>query len=120
MIFSLRFAPHRRRLVAVAAAYGLALHGLLSVLAGATPPLDPVLCAADVPGHGGVGRNAPPASHWPDCAACPLVCGGAAVPPRAAAIVPTGAVREIPPLQPILAAPRPAPPRSGLARAPPA
>src|SRR5262249_24576471 len=119
MIFSLRFAPHRRRLVAVAAAYGLALHGLLSVLAGATPPLDPLLCAADVPGPGGVGRDAPPASRWHDCSACPRV-GVCATLPRAAYIVPPGAVRESPPLQPILAAPRPAPPRSGLARAPPA
>ena len=122
MTLSLRFRLHRR-LVAVVAAYGLALHGLLSAIAGAVPPLDPVLCAASVPGHGGVGRDAPPPSHWPDganCGMCPLVCGGTAMTPPAATIVPVLVSGEAQLPQPVGAAPRAAPPRGGLARAPPA
>jgi hypothetical protein len=108
----------RRRLVALAAAYGLALQALLSAFPVAAPALDPIICAAGAASHDG--GTAPPAPHGPDCTVCPLACGAAALPPPLAAriAVTFGTAATI------RARPTERPPmlivtRAGLARAPP-
>ncbi len=114
-----------RRLVALVAAYGLALQGVLAAVAVASPALalDAVVCSAHAPGgqaDRNPGGNPPP--HGPDCALCPFACGNAAVAPPArtatlAAILGPGEAMPAPrPNIPVARTVLPA----GLARAPPA
>jgi hypothetical protein len=113
----------RRRVVALVAAYALALQGLLAAFVAVAPStsLDPVICTAGAPAHGADGHDAPPVvPHGPDCPICPLACAGAAVLPPVAAVVAAVAADMAPPPQPVATSFRPAVLRAGLARAPPA
>jgi len=110
-----------RRLVALVAAYAVALQGLLAAVAAVSPAraLDAVICSAQASAHAGhEGGHAPPLR--PDCTFCPLACGAAAPPPASAARL----VLIVAPGAP-MPAPRPDRPvgrgvlRAGLARAPP-
>jgi hypothetical protein len=108
-----------RRLVALFAAYGLVLQGLLAAVAAVAPTLaaDAVVCSVQVPAHGAPG-HAPP--HGSDCTLCPLICCGAIAPPaRPASLAPiVGASDAVPaPRSAILIARTIL--RAGLARAPP-
>ena len=113
-----------RRLIALAAAYALALQALF--VAFAAPPglgLDQVICTADghAPAGGADDRSPAPGGHAPGCPLCPLACGATlALPPVGFTV----AVFVEPSAAPRLAA-VPAPvtrivARAGLARAPPA
>ncbi len=110
-----------RRLVALAAAYALALHGLVVALAppSAAPAFAAPLCSQQAAYGGGAGKRLP--AHDPDCTVCPLACASA-VP------LPTVDVSLAPPMRiggrllaPWRAAPvvRPVV-QAGLARGPPA
>jgi hypothetical protein len=111
-------AGFHRRLMALAAAYAVALQGMLAAVAPA-PTLDTAVCTAESSAHGGnAGGHAPVPRA--DCTLCPLACGSAVTPPpppaRLALHVAAGDT---------MPAPRPDMPvkrvvqRAGLARAPP-
>jgi DUF2946 family protein len=113
-----------RRLIALIAAYGLALQALLSAFGAVSPAmaLDSIICAADGDLRGG-GEGGPIPSrpgHESGCAICPLACGGAA--PAAWSDAGIGLTFRV---GVAIAPPRTAAPvgrvffRSGLARAPP-
>jgi len=116
----MRRAGLHRRLVALVAAYAVALQGLLAAVAAVSPAhaLDAVVCMAQAPAHAGhTGREAP---RRPDCMLCPLACGSAVTPPTSAVrlvlIVAPGAPMPAPRAdQPVARAML----RAGLARAPP-
>jgi hypothetical protein len=114
-----------RRLVALIAAYGLALQALLSAFAAVVPAgaLDWVVCSADGQARGGEGdRNDSPApGHGPDCAVCPLVCGSAAPLPSSdiQVVLMLGSGAALPE-QHLAGLVAPAVIHAGLARAPPA
>lgn len=108
-----------RQLVALFAAYGLALQGLLAAVAAVAPALaaDAAVCSVQAPAHGAPG-HAPP--HGPDCTLCPLIgCGAITPPARPTSLAPIVRASESMP------APHSAIPiartilRAGLARAPP-
>jgi hypothetical protein len=110
-----------RRLIALVAAYGLALQAMFAAVVVAAPgaAFASVICA---PGHhwspAGT-RDTPASGHGCDCPFCPLV-GAAALPSAVATMVRIyGAAAPMPPWR--FAAPaRPFVSRAGLARAPPA
>jgi hypothetical protein len=108
-----------RRLVALVAAYALALQGLLTVVSSVSPALAPnaAICSTATPSHGEPGRKGP--VHRPDCLGCALACGGATMPSRAASLFPafgpSEAMRALPAGAPVARAPV----HAGLARAPP-
>lgn len=109
-----------RRLVALVAAYALALQGLLTVFSSVSPALAPnaEICSTATPSHGEPGRKGP--VHRPDCPLCVLACSGAAMlPSRAASLIPafgpSEAMRALPADAPVARAPV----HAGLARAPP-
>jgi hypothetical protein len=110
-----------RRLIALAAAYALALQALIAVAAVTAPSLGAVLCSSDHRSPGQGGRDAPAPAHELACAFCPFAGPDAAPLPEAVAI----AVR-FDPAPAARAAWRAAAPairvvlRAGLARAPPA
>lgn len=111
-----------RRLVALLAAYGLALHGLLSTFAAGSPVLafDAPLCShASAEQHGGSGKRLP--AHDSACTLCPFMCGTAGPLPsfdaKLALPVLTGAAPL--PARPAVPVAR-AVVHAGLARAPPA
>jgi len=116
-------ASLHRRLVALVAAYGVALQGLFAAVAAVSPAaaLDAVVCPAPASAPAGhAGGGAPP--HRPDCPFCPLACGSAVTPPPpAASLVLIAAVGDVMPAMP---QPQQRPMsrivlRDGLARAPP-
>jgi hypothetical protein len=126
---AMRRARLHRRLIALVAAYGLALQALLSAFAAVAPAdaldlvtLDPIVCAGGPHPEGGEGGESLPARsrHDSGCALCPLGCGGA----LPAAWPDAGMVGV---LHVVAVTPRPrmsVPPargviRTGLARAPP-
>lgn len=111
-----------RRLIALVAAYGLALQTTLAAIAAVAPTFDQVICAADNDPRGGADTEHPsPPGHERGCPLCPLACGGAPVLPRLDATI-------APPLGFGAAIAAPASTvslarifhRAGLARAPPA
>jgi hypothetical protein len=110
-----------RRLVALVAAYALALQGLLlTVVSSVSPALAPsaAICSSATPSHGEPGRKGP--VHRSDCPGCALACGGAAMlPSRAASLIlafgPSEAMRALPASAPVARAQL----HAGLARAPP-
>lgn len=109
-----------RRLVALVAAYALALQGLLTVFWSVSPALAPnaAICSTATPSHGEPGRKGP--VHRPDCPGCALACSGAAMlPARAASLIvafgPSEAMRALPASAPVGRVPV----HAGLARAPP-
>jgi hypothetical protein len=109
-----------RRLVALVAAYALAVQGLLTVFSSVSPALAPnaAICSTATPSHGEPGRKGP--SHRPDCPGCALACSGAAMlPSRAASLFPafgpSEAMRVLPASAPVARAQV----HAGLARAPP-
>jgi len=116
----MRRAGLHRRLVALVAAYAVALQGLLAAIAAVSPAraLDAVVCTAQALEHSGhQDGRAPPR---PDCTLCPLACASAVVPPASAARL----VLILAPGDP-MPTPRAERPvaramlRAGLARAPP-
>jgi len=111
-----------RRLVALIAAYGVALQGLFAAVAAVAPSaaLDPIVCAAPASAPTGhtTGGHGPP--HGLDCTSCPLACGSAVTPPppdaSLARFAAAGdAVPAMPPERPVARVVL----RAGLARAPP-
>ena len=107
-----------RRLIALVAAYALALQGLLTVFALVSLEPNSAICSTTTPSHGETGGKGP--VHRPDCPGCALVCGGAAMlPPRAASLIltfgPGEAMRGLSASAPVARAPV----HAGLARAPP-
>jgi hypothetical protein len=111
-----------RRLIALAAAYALALQMLLAAVVVLAPDaaVASVICAPDHHWRGTGDAPAPPLpSH--DCPFCPLAgAGAAALPPcGATAVRVDGAGATIRPLRDAVPATR-AVARAGLARAPPA
>lgn len=107
-----------RRLVALVAAYALALQGLLTVFSLVSLGPDSAICSTTTPSHGEAGGKGP--VHRPDCPGCALVCGGAGMlPGRAASLIltfgPGEAMRVLPAGAPVARAPV----HAGLARAPP-
>jgi hypothetical protein len=116
----MRRAGLHRRLVALVAAYAVALQGLLAAVAAVSPAraLEAVLCTAQAGEHPGQqGGHAPPR---PDCTLCPLACASAVAPPASAARVVLIVALGDP--MPAPRAERPAARamlRAGLARAPP-
>ncbi|HEY2135679.1 MAG TPA: DUF2946 family protein [Xanthobacteraceae bacterium] len=111
-----------RRLVALVAAYGLALQVLLSGFVTASPA-GAIICTADHAGAaaGAVDTNPFHLPGHPDaCAVCALACGAAAPAPSGdAGIAPMQAAAEAVPAPRPAAAVRHAMVRAGLARAPP-
>ncbi|HEY1544220.1 MAG TPA: hypothetical protein VGG01_17615 [Xanthobacteraceae bacterium] len=112
-----------RRLIALVAAYGLALQALLAAAVALSPgaAAAAVICAGER--SGGASQSVPPATphHGIGCALCTLACaGGAALPtnaPSVARMADPGTVMR----QPYLAEPVPrGVARAGLARGPPA
>lgn len=118
----MRAMVHRsihRRLVALVAAYALALQGLLTAFS-VSPALAPntAICSTVTPSKGEPSRKGP--VHHSDCPDCALACGGAAMlPPRAASLIlafgPGEAMRVLPTSAPVARVPV----HAGLARAPP-
>jgi len=111
-----------RRLIALVAAYGLALQAMLAAVAAVAPPLDQVICATGAGPHGAADPKHPPApGHQPGCMLCPLACGtalpGPSVDAVAACPIGAGVAIAVPPTAVALA---PIVRRAGLARAPPA
>ena len=110
-----------RRLIALVAAYGLALQAMLSAVAAVAPAFDQIICTAGRDAGGTDTRHPSLPGHEPGCPLCPLACGGALALPRLDAVI-------APPLGfgVAIAAPAAAAPlvrivcRAGLARAPPA
>ena len=79
----------RRRIVAVLAAYALALQPITAAALMQGPRPGPVICSGVDP------DNAPPPGHRQDIACCPSSCCGALVeprPPSAFLILPEAAV----------------------------
>lgn len=111
-----------RRLIALVAAYGLALQAMLAAVAAVTPALDQIICAADTdPGGAGDTRHLPTPGHEPGCPLCPLVCGGVAALPRVdVASAPSPGFSAIAPPPPMFVHVKPVVARAGLSRAPPA
>ena len=112
-----------RRLIALVAAYALALQTLLAAVVAAAPfdPLASVVCSTgDAPAPSDAPASPSP-EHQLGCVLCPLGCGGAAALPSFATIA-VGIDRRGMPLRPprVAASVARAPSRAGLARAPPA
>jgi hypothetical protein len=115
-----------RRLIALVAAYGLALQAMLAGVVVAAPDaaFPAVICAPDHHLNAVDTRDPPtlPApGHGSDCPFCLLACGGSTTLPSG---VPTavrfhGAAAPMPPWRSAAPASR-VMPRAGLARAPPA
>jgi len=110
-----------RRLIALVAAYALALQAIVAALALGAPAVAGIICAT--PAHGGADRAPTPVAPGHDlgCSICPLACASTLAPPPHAATIAWHAdagEKIAPPAwsRPSLRAPA----RSGLARAPPA
>lgn len=111
-----------RRLIALVAAYGLALQALLAGAVALSPSAAAasVICAGERPGEP---QREPPATprHGIDCALCTLACaGGTALPTSPPMIAPIArhgpAMRPLDPSTPIARSVV----RAGFARGPPA
>jgi hypothetical protein len=112
-----------RRLIALVAAYGLALQAMLAAVVVAAPStaFASVICAPDHPSNaGGTGLPAAP-GHGCDCPSCPLAGAGAAALPSgvSATVRVYGAGAPMLPWHATAPVSRIAA-RAGLARAPPA
>jgi hypothetical protein len=109
-----------RRLIALVAAYGLALQAMFAAVVVAAPStaFAAVVCASDHHSNPAGTRDPPAPGHECGCPFCPLA--GAALLSAAATMVRlSGAAAPMPPWR--FAAPaRPFVSRAGLARAPPA
>jgi hypothetical protein len=126
---AMRRARLHRRLIALIAAYGLALQALLSAFAVVSPAaaldlfaIDPIICATGAHPGGGESDGSLPArpGHDVGCALCPLGCGGAlaAAWPDARVSLTVHIITAVP--QPRMAAAvARVGIRTGLARAPP-
>jgi hypothetical protein len=104
----------RGRIVAVLAAYALALQPITAATLTQGPYLGPVICSGVDP------DNTPPAGHRQDIACCPSSCCGALVEPlplNASLILPEAAAEFAPATAPAVAPVGTHHPRS---RAPPA
>jgi hypothetical protein len=79
-------ADLHRRLIAVVAAYGLALQTVLSAVAAVPAGLEhaSIICSAEQhrPAVGITDRLPPPTDHRSGCLMCPLLCAGAIDLPR--------------------------------------
>jgi hypothetical protein len=110
-----------RRLIALVAAYGLALQAMFAAVVVAAPStaFASVICAPDHHWTPGGTRDTPTPGHGCDCPFCPLA-SAAALPCAAATMARiSGAAAPMPPWR--FAAPaKPFVSRAGLARAPPA
>src|SRR6516165_4277044 len=104
----------RGRIVAVLAAYALALQPITAAALTQGPYLGLVICSGADP------DNTPPAGHRQDIACCPSSCCGALVepvPPSASPILPEAGPEFVPATEPAVAPVGTHHPRS---RAPPA
>ena len=90
----------RGRIVAVLAAYALALQPITTAALTQGPYLGPVICSGVDP------DNTPPVGHWQDIACCPSSCCGALVeplPPSASLILTEAAAEFVPATAPAVA-----------------
>jgi hypothetical protein len=112
-----------RRLIALVAAYGLALQAMLAAVIVAAPGIGfaSIICAPGHPSDAGRTRQPPAPGHGCDCPLCPLAGSGAAALPSAlpATIRIYAAAAPMPPWRAAAPASRMVL-RAGLARAPPA